>query len=325
MTRYKIILLFLGISLCTFSQAQVIDNTSSIKNNESDKYFRFHYDNDYFTATDAYYTQGITLELVHPVLKYNPLNKLLFKPKQSDAKYGIRFDHYGYTPTSISSDFIRYGDRPFSGNLSFSSFLIAVDTAKRARLSTTLTVGVIGSKAGGKEMQVKIHEWLENIIPRGWEYQIANDLILDYQINYEKALYQYRNVFVVNSYSELRVGTHTDKIKSGFNFMVGSIPNPYASNVQAQGTKKKFRYYVYGQLQPGFTIYDATLQGGVFNKTSPYTISAKDLTRLTLQGDFGAVMKIRKLTLEYCQSFITKEFKTGQLHRWGGVRLGFVF
>lgn len=325
MTNNKIILSCLGILLCTFTQAQVIDNTSSIKNNESEKYFRFHYDNDYFTATDEYYTQGITLEYVHPVLKHNPINKLLLKPKHSDAKYGIRFDHFGYTPTSIRSEFIRYGDRPFCGNLSFSSFMIAIDTLKQQRLSTTLTVGVIGSKAGGREMQVKIHEWLKNITPLGWEYQIANDVILNYQINYEKALYHYRNVFIVNSISELRVGTHTDKIKSGFNFMVGNIPNPYASNAQTQTTKKKFRYYVYGQVQPGFTVYDATLQGGLFNKTSPYTLSAKELTRLTLQGDFGLVMKIRKLTLEYCQSFITKEFETGKLHRWGGVRLGVVF
>lgn len=325
MTNNKIILSCLGILLCTFTQAQVIDNTSSIKNNESEKYFRFHYDNDYFTATDEYYTQGITLEYVHPVLKHNPINKLLLKPKHSDAKYGIRFDHFGYTPTSIRSEFIRYGDRPFCGNLSFSSFMIAIDTLKQQRLSTTLTVGVIGSKAGGREMQVKIHEWLKNITPLGWEYQIANDVILNYQINYEKALYHYRNVFIVNSISELRVGTHTDKIKSGFNFMVSNIPNPYASNAQTQTTKKKFRYYVYGQVQPGFTVYDATLQGGLFNKTSPYTLSAKELTRLTLQGDFGLVMKIRKLTLEYCQSFITKEFETGKLHRWGGVRLGVVF
>ena len=325
MTNYKIIISLLALCFYTMSQAQVIDNTATFKNNESDKYFRFHYDNDYFTATDEYYTQGVTFELVHPALKRNPLNKLLLKPQNSDTKYGIRFDHFGYTPTSISSDFIRYGDRPFAGNIALSSFLIAIDTVQKQRLSTTLTMGIIGSKAGGRETQVTIHRWLENITPHGWEYQIANDVILNYQINYEKALYQYRNVFSFNSNSELKIGTHTDKIKSGFNFMVGNIPNPYASNTQIQATKKRFRYYIYGQLQPGFTIYDATLQGGMFNKTSPYTIAAKDLTRFTVQGDFGAVMKIRKLTLEYTQSFITKEFNTGKLHRYGGVRLGVVF
>ena len=240
-------------------------------------------------------------------------------------KYGLRFDHFGYTPTSIRSDFIRYGDRPFAGNIALGSFAIAIDTVKQQRISTTLTAGLIGSKAGGRQMQENIHEWLKNIMPIGWQYQIANDVILDYQINYEKALWQYRDVFLVNSYSELRVGTHTDRIKSGFNFMLGKFSNPYASNADVRTAKKKFRYHVYGQVQPGFTFYEATLQGGMFNKESPYTLAAKDLTRLTVQGDFGVVLNIHKLTLEYFQSFITKEFETGKLHRWGGVRIGTVF
>ena len=325
MTNYKIFLSALCFCLCSFCNAQVIDNTVSFKNKPSDKSFRFHYDNDYFTATDEYYTQGITLELVLPALKYNPLTQLLLKPKHSDMKYGLRFDHYGYTPTSIRSDFIRYGDRPFSGNISLGSFAIAIDTVKQQRISTTLTTGLIGSKAGGRQMQENIHAWLKNIMPIGWQYQIANDVILDYQINYEKALWQYRDVFLVNSYSELRVGTHTDKIKTGFNFMLGKFSNPYASNAEAKASKKKFRYHIYGQVQPGFTLYEATLQGGMFNKTSPYTLAEKDLTRLTLQGDFGITFNIGKLNLEYFQSFITKEFETGKLHRWGGVRIGTVF
>ena len=322
---FKIILSALCLFLGSLVSAQVIDNLASFKNNNSDKYFRLHYDNDYFTATDEYYTQGISLEWVHPALKKNPLNKLLIQPRNSDMKYGLRLDHYGYTPTSISSDFIRYGDRPFCGNLSFSTFLIAVDTVKEARLSTSLTMGVIGSKAGGRDMQVAIHKWLKNITPVGWQYQIANDVILDYQIHYEKALWQYRDVFLCNAYSELSIGTHTDKVKTGLNFMLGSLNNPYVSNRRAKSLKKILRYYLYGQFQPGFTVYDATLQGGFFNKSSPYTIASKDLTRLNYQADFGLVMNVGKITLEYCQSFITKEFNTGHLHRWGGVRIGAIF
>ena len=325
MLKFKIILISCCLFIGLFSFAQVIDNTASFKNNNSDKYVRLQYDNDFFTAIDEYYTQGISFEWVHPTLKKNPLNNLLIQPRNSDMKYGLRLDHFGYTPSSISSDFIRYGDRPFCGNLSFSSFMIAIDTVKQARLSSSLTLGVIGSKAGGREMQVAIHRWLKNITPVGWQYQIANDVIVNYQINYEKALWQYRDVFLINSYSELRGGTHTNKIKTGINFMLGSLNNPYVSHEKAQSSKKTWRYYLYGQVQPGFTIYDATLQGGLFNKKSPYTIASKDLTRLTCQADFGLVVNVGKLTLEYSQSFITKEFNTGHLHRWGGVRIGAAF
>lgn len=305
----------------TASKAQIIDNVSTVKNGNNDRYVRWHYDNDYFTATDQYYTQGISLEVVLPAFKANPLNVLLLKPRQNALKYGVRVDHFGFTPTNIGSNSILYDDRPFSGNLSFSTFIIAVDSVLNARLSSSFTLGVIGSKAGGREMQVKIHEWLENVIPQGWQHQIANDIIADYQVNYEKQLVHFRNIFLLNSYSELRVGTHTDKIKSGFNFLLGHLNNPY----QAKTAKSTLRYHLYGQLQTGFTAYDATLQGGLFNRKSPYTIAAKDITRVTLQGDFGIVVHIKNVYLEYCQSFITKEFTTGRLHRWGGVRIGIEF
>ena len=317
----KNVILFCLLLLSIASKAQVIDNVSTFRNDLRDKYVRWHYDNDYFTAKDEYYTQGITLEIVHPALKANPLTILLLKPKQSAYKYGLRFDSYGYTPTDIAAETILYGDRPFSGNLSFSTFLMASDSVKNARLSSTFTLGVIGSKAGGREIQVKIHEWLKNITPRGWKYQIANDVIADYQVNYEKQLGRFRNIFLINSASELRVGTHTNKIKTGFNFLLGHFNSPYQSNMP----KKAGNFYFYGQLQGGLTGYDATLQGGFFNKNSPYTIAAKDITRLTLQGDFGIVLNVKKIYLEYCQSFITKEFETQQFHRWGGVRIGVGF
>ncbi len=309
--------------VCATADAQVIDNVSAIKNINRDGYFRFNYDNDYFTASDVYYTQGIALELITPKLKLNPFNKLLIQPRGNYLKYGVRFDHYGYTATSISTHAIRYGDRPFCGNLSVSSLVIAADSVKKQRISSTFTAGVMGSKAGGEGMQVKIHTWLKNIIPVGWAYQIANDVILDYQINYEKQLTHVGNHFLVSSNSELRVGTHTDKVKTGVNFMLGRFDNPY--NAPQKPRKNRLNYHIYGQLQTGFTAYDATLQGGLFNKNSPYTIAAEDITRVTLQGDFGLMINFNKLYLEYTQAFISKEFRTGGLHRYGGVRIGVGF
>ena len=105
--------------------------------------------------------------------------------------------------------------------------------------------------------------------------------------------------------------------------MLGRFDNPY--NAPPKTLKNRFNYHIYGQLQTGFTAYDATLQGGFFNKNSPYTIAAKDMTRVTLQGDFGLMINFNKLYLEYTQAFITKEFKTGELHRYGGVRIGVGF
>jgi hypothetical protein len=305
------------------SKAQLIDNTSSFKNSLGNKYFKLHYDNDYFTKTDEYYTQGITLEYANPKIKRFITSKLLIKPKNTDIIYGLRVDNFGYTPTTLRLDSIPYGDRPYCGDMSASTFAIAVDTVKPQIVSTTFILGLMGQGAGGKEFQTGIHKWTGNFLPLGWQYQIRNDIILDYQVNYEKRLLSYRNTFLLNGASSLRVGTHNDKVTGGFNFMTGNFNNRFLSVATTKPIRKKVQYYLYGQLQGGIIGYDATLQGGMFDRTSPYTIPSANISRFTLQADYGIVVSFRKLYLEYSQSYLTKEFTTGHYHRWGGIRIGF--
>jgi hypothetical protein len=86
--------------------------------------------------------------------------------------------------------------------------------------------------------------------------------------------------------------------------------------------KKKTQAYLYAAPLVNAVGYDATLQGGLFNKANPYTISPADINRFVFQGNAGLVIKINTWQLEYFQSYLTKEFKTGNYHMWGGVRVG---
>ena len=127
---------------------------------------------------------------------------------------------------------------------------------------------------------------------------------------------------LLNIASDIKLGTHTDNLKAGFNFMAGNFNDPYQPAYITHNKRKKIRYYLYGQVQPGIMFYDATLQGGLFNRSSPYTIPASEIKHFTIQADYGIVMSFRKIYLEYRQSILTKEFSTGHYHRWGGISIG---
>jgi hypothetical protein len=64
------------------------------------------------------------------------------------------------------------------------------------------------------------------------------------------------------------------------------------------------------------------MQGGLFNRKSPYTIAAADISRVSFQADAGIIVNFRRLYLSYTQSYLTKEFSTGHYHRWGGISVG---
>jgi lipid A 3-O-deacylase len=316
----KIITHFSAVLYWSNSSAQLIDNTSSFRNIQSKSYFRFHYDNDYFTKTDYYYSQGITLEYVHPGLKKNPLTTLLVKIKNNDAKYGVTFNLFGYTPTSINSEAILYGDRPYESSMSFKTFAVSSDSIHKQRIASAFSIGIIGPAAQGEQIQTGIHRWLKNKLPKGWQHQIRNDIIINYQLNYEKKILETSKVFLLNSAAEARLGTLHNKLSGGINFMIGHFNNPYKP-----GKLKKNEYYFFGQSRINFIGYDATMQGGFFNRKSPYTITEDAVSRITFQADAGMVINFKKIYLLYTQSFLTKEFRTGRRHRWGGISFGFPF
>jgi lipid A 3-O-deacylase len=315
----KVWLFFILITYGFAAPAQLIDYSYTFRTLPQKTYFRFHYDNDYFTKTDYYYSQGITLEYVNPSIKKLLPAKLLLQPAKANLQYGITFNIFGYTPTSIRSNDILFGDRPYASCMSFSIFAIASDSAKQQRISSVINAGIIGPAAQGEQIQTGIHRWLKNVLPKGWQHQVQNDLILNYSLSYEKKLLNLNNYFLLNYAAEARLGTLNDKLSGGFNFMAGNFNNPY----QSSGiTKKKIAYYLYGQSRLHFIGYDATLQGGLFNRKSDYTVSAGDISRVIFRADAGIILNFRKVFLSYTQSFLTKEFSTGLRHRWGGVSLG---
>lgn len=320
MKKHKLYYLFL-LLFPSCLLAQKIDNMASFRDINAKRYFRFNYDNDYFASQDEDYTQGYNFELVSPSLQLNPINKLLLKPKNNEMKYGISIEHIGFTPFNIKSPEIQVGDRPFASTIMLKSFAIATDSLNKTRLISSFNIGLIGPGAFGKEMQVGIHKATGNTIPEGWRNQIKNDIVLNYEISYEKQLIRYRNLFSLHSNSKIQLGTLFSNAGLGLTSTFGIINQPFSSSK----TKKKFNIYGFAQSMVNVIGYDATLQGGIFNKKSPYIIASQDIERFTAQANFGMILQTRTLYFEYSRALITREFASGTSSKWGGIKVGFTF
>ena len=323
MKRLIQLLLIFTVSVHYQVQGQKIDNTASFSNQVGDRYFRIHYDNDFYGNTDYYYTQGYQFELVNPLLIKNPISNLLLKLKDSHVKYGLSFEHYGFTPTSYRSDDIRYGDRPFAGVIMLKSFAISVNSQKRTRLSSIISTGMIGPAAFAGNMQATIHKWTGDATPHGWQNQIHNDIVVNYGLKHEFELFNIPNIFSLNTNTNIDVGTLSDKMQAGFTFTAGRFDSPFKTLVTK--SSKNFQLYLYVQPLISFVGYDAALQGGIFNRSSPYTIPGKDVSRTTFQAKWGLVAQIWKIYFEYNRAYLTQEFRTGKSHKWGGLRMGYSF
>jgi lipid A 3-O-deacylase len=320
--RPPYIILFLYL-LPVLAHSQAVDNTVSFRSIHRDRYFRIYYENDFFTGTDRDYTQGIYIEKVNPYFSKFFLSKLLWRPRHSVANYGLAVEHDVYTPNHLDQSGILFGDRPYAGALFLKTFLIATDAGRKTRMSSSLSTGLIGPDAGGEGMQKAIHHWINYITPLGWHNQIHNELVLNYQLNYEKELIHHSNAFSLAGFGSARLGTLGTKATIGLTMTAGNFYSAFTNTVALR--VKKVQWYIYDQPLVNAVGYDATLQGGVFNHSSPYTIAASDINRLTFQNKFGVVLILKRLYLEYFQTSLTEEFRTSVYHRTGGIQVGFGF
>ena len=307
-----------------FAFAQAIDNQPSFRMMSTNRYARLHYENDYFSLGDIYYTQGVNLELVAPSLKKFPTSKILVRIK-ANQQFGIAIEHNAYTPTSISHSEILYGDRPFAAALFLKTFASSTSSTKRIRITSNLSFGIIGQAAGAHWIQETIHKWIGDTDPRGWDNQIQNDQVLNYEAAIEKNILNLKDYFLLNGFASARAGTLSDKVSAGTVFMVGKI-NPAITSVFSGRELKsqRFNFYLYFQPMVSTVLYDATMQGGMF-RNSPYTLSFDEVNRFAFQGSAGLVIYVKAVYLEYFQSYITKEFHSGSDHHWGGIRIGVNF
>lgn len=317
--EYFLVLIFYSISFVAFSQK--IDNLVSYRAIDNNHFFRFNYDNDYFAASDENYTQGYSFEFAALIFSKNPVNTVLIKPNDFKLQFIIALEHIGFTPDDYDESEIQFGDRPFAAAIMLKSSILAKNQQQGLRIHSSFNIGLIGPGAFGEEMQVGIHKATGNKTPRGWRHQIRNDIVLNYNLGFEKQIAVVDKFFSMQLQSNANVGTLFTNISVGANSVIGRFNDPFS----LEGKKKNFQIYFYGQPIFTFVGYDATLQGGLFNRKSPYVILDKDIERFTFQFTYGMIIQSKSLFFEYTRSSITKEFVSGGTAKWGGVRVGFTF
>ena len=203
------------------------------------------------------------------------------------------------------------------------SFSISTDTVNNQRLISTLSAGMIGPAAFAGRMQATIHKWTGDQTPHGWQHQIRNDAVINYELSHEKGIVDVPNIMSVNTNLTVRLGTLSDKAQAGFTLILGRFHSPFS--VSKNYNPKNFQIYAYNQPLVSIIGYDATMQGGLVNKNTPYTLKSAQISRVTFQNNFGVAVSFWKIYAEYYRTYLTREFKSGKDHLWGGVKIGVSF
>ncbi|MEO8068755.1 MAG: lipid A deacylase LpxR family protein [Flavobacteriales bacterium] len=278
--------------------------------------FTFDYANDFFRATDRYFTQGVRLELASPILGRVPLRKILpGMGNSADQEHVLFAEQNCYTPRSIRRDTVLRDDRPFAAALFIGQRRTSVDAVHGVRLTSAIMLGVLGPCAVCAEEQRAIHAALDNIAPLGWQFQVANDVIANMDLQVEQQLLRTR-FLELSVAGSVRVGTFHDQAGIGGRLEVGRFRSDLGME-----SRHGFELSLFVSGRAHAVAYDATLQGGLFNHSSVHVLPHGSIEPLVGQGELGARARLGMWDLLFAHVYTSRDFKNGMPHAWGELRI----
>ena len=277
-------------------------------------------DNDIVFHRDRYYSSGITLKVYTPWLKKSPINKILLPGgKDEITYYALSITHHMYTPERTLTPAIQYTDHPYATYLLLGYSTMSFNKKKRVKKTSSIEIGLIGSLAGGELIQNKIHENISIAIPsEGWHNQIQNDICLQYNAVIEKGLVNL-SWLELNAFVSGTLGVPHTEANIGSYFRFGFF-NDYFRGISVD-VSSDLEAWIYCSGSIYLVNYNATLQGGFYNKNNVHTIET--INKSLYHAKFGAVVKFKRISAEYGMEVRSPEFSTAYWHRWGHLNIIF--
>ncbi len=293
-----------------------------LNDNKLDRYILLTFDNDIFAETDYYYTNGFSVGMIHPWFNNRLFYKLMPDLGQASTKlYGIRIQQQMFTPYNPEAVEVIPDDRPFAGVLLAEFFKLSNRSDKGLFLQTSLRLGLIGPASLAGALQSSAHK----LKPTGWDYQIANDLLINIDMSLQKAFRVSKHIEMAGGV-DAGIGTYKTYIGASAQIRAGSFRS-FCSNISSSTIgliprfDKSISYWFFLEPAIHFIAYDATLNGGMLNKKSPHRFSYEQLHHFTTQFNAGFSVFYRNTGLSLRWTRISTEFIGGKEHNWGNISL----
>ncbi len=285
-------------------------------------------DNDTYVSIseDKYYSNGLELFFS-------------FIPGKVDSnvtKQVIEFSigNKMYTPSSANKPSIEDHDRPFAGYL-YANAQISKFYENESMLRYGAQIGIMGPASGVDAFQELMHSFIGWYSVNGWEYQVSNAIGINFHAMYSVKLTNYMSKQAdINLYSFVNVGTIHTNLAVGFwnRLSILQLNRVYESSLYGSSivkdrkikTKRRMDLFLFFKPQLEYHLYDATIQGSLFNDKSPITY---DVEPFQMSLEFGLMFQFERANIWYSVIMKSKDVKNDLVdnhYAWGSLKLAWM-
>ena len=311
---YILFLISLGIGMAcsVHSIAQSRYKTQWSVTNDNDLYL--------LTYQDQYYTNGVSFQFRQA--RSPSSGSLLSRKSISTWTIG----HKMYNAYSAQIDSIQAVDRPITSYI-YAAYQVDYYRSANHVWNLHAELGMIGPIAQGKPLQEGLHNLFGMYAARGWEYQLKNAIGANVGISYSRRIRNFSNWGDWAFQTEGKLGTNNLQAGLQTTIRVGKLLDMMSSahwggQLSVDPDKADREWYFY--YSPGIRVvgYDATIQGGLFNKDKGPVVGVPQ--PVVLFSQTGGVYTFKSWTLGAHFTFSTKETTRSFFrHQYGSMRLAY--
>ncbi len=301
-------------------------------------YFRVDSENDiyqrYRDITDRYFTNGLRLTLLSNYWQRWPTRHLLptfhQRPgRRYDLLYYFTIGQDIYTPRDILKPRFTsapaYYDHPYAGYLFAAWGLTVSDAAGSRKLTTNLSLGVLGPLSLAAEGQMGLHHLIHNPQPIGWDKQLRTDPMLNYYVRYEgRPIGRFVRELDLVGGAEANAGTLTNYLGTSLMLRFGRF-NDYFQNATSLYDRnaphqRPLQFYTFIRPTLRAVLDNSTLQGGWLNRRGePYALPFSQIRHGYAQLEYGGVVAYKGFQFAYSVVRRGREYDSGERHQWGRI------
>ncbi|PZF74568.1 lipid A deacylase LpxR family protein [Taibaiella soli] len=288
---------------------------------------RAYEDNDLLNviseASDDAYTNGLRLDYYYTKDHKSRffLDRWLPKAgKDAVNTFGWSAMQLMFTPEYITKTQPDLDDYPYAGALFATHSLHSSNPVKKYNLQSELLVGVMGPASMADKTQILVHRIIGNDRPMGWQYQLPNAALVNFNFAAEKMLFQHRGWLEIIGGGTGTLGTMTDGLSAYSTIRIGKM-NPYFDGAIGQFSgKKQFQLYFFMRPEVRWLGYNALVDGAAFRGKSAYYNATDGIETASnanrgVEGNLGlgAVLTWKNIGVSFSQNIIAPMLQNNDL------------
>lgn len=324
-----------GILVLCFSviESPVAFGQMPFKSHRMDRELLFRYDNDLIFMTDRYYTSGMNITYSRLIKQESDFYKFFGSKKSDSSKLITHYDygHKMFTPRKISKRKVEEFDRPYAG---WHYVRLRVQNFPHPNNGNVFQIeaGVVGEASGIGQFQEWWHGKLGITQPKGWEYEIENELVFNLAYNKLRSWKLVNGVDIVTD-SGVKFGNGQNRLSQGMTLRLGdfnALNNSGFGESRISFKRPKYSvnnderdevFFFYG-VAAHQVISNIFIQGSLISDDSPHT---EHLEEFVIARQWGIMFTNYYTTFYFTVHRISPEVVGGNVHRFLSLNLSFRF